>query len=109
MKIVRSQDVPVSQSPRGPKVKLLLGTQFVAINEIMLGPGEVLPSHKTPVDVVFYVKSGSGYAIIGDEKELVSEGAFVESPKNIPHGLQAAEDSGFDVLVLKTPNPGWQA
>ena len=109
MRIVRSNDVPVTVSPRGPKVKLLLGTEFIAINEIMLGPGETLPAHRTPVDVVFYVKSGSGYVAIGDEKELVSEGAFVVSPKNVPHGLQAGEDTGFDVLVLKTPNPGWKS
>ena len=109
MKTIKSDEVPITVSPRGPKVKHVVSTEHIAVTEIMLEPGQILPPHRTPVDVVFYVKSGSGYVAVGDEKELVSEGTFVESPKNIPHGLQAAESSGFDVLVLKTPNPGWKA
>lgn len=105
MKIVKCDDVPVTVSPRGPKVRHLLGVENLAVTEVLLEPGQVLPAHSTPVDVVFYVRSGAGYVSIGDERELVSTGALVESPKMVAHGLQAAEDSSFDVLVLKTPNP----
>ncbi|HHY48066.1 MAG TPA: cupin domain-containing protein [Firmicutes bacterium] len=70
----------------------------------------------TPVDVFFYVRSGSGIVTVGDEQAEVSEGDIVLSPKGIPHGLRA-HDAGpgtgpghgsagpFSVLVVKTPNP----
>lgn len=105
MKIVKSDDVLVTMSPRGPKLKHLIATEHIAVTEIMLEPGQVLPPHRTAVDVVFYVKSGEGYVLVGNEKARVQAGAFAESPKNIPHGLEATEEGGFDVLVMKTPNP----
>ena len=105
MKIVKCDEVPVTVSPRGPKVRQLLALKDIAVTEVLLEPAQVLPRHSTPVDVVFYVKSGSGYVIIGDEKEPVTAGSLVESPKMVPHSLEAALDGIFDVLVLKTPNP----
>ena len=107
MKTVKLEDVPVTISPRGPRVRPILGTEFAAVTEVLLGSGETLPAHVTPVDVLFYVRAGSGYVVIGDDRLPVTEGTIVESPKGIPHGLVAG-DGPFDVLVIKTPNPNWK-
>jgi quercetin dioxygenase-like cupin family protein len=105
MKRIRLNELPIVTSPRGPKIRRVVSTDDVAVVNIILGPGQVLPSHKTPVDVLFYVHSGSGYVIIADDSIEVAAGDMVPSPKNIPHGLKAAEEDDFSVLVIKTPNP----
>lgn len=105
MKRIRLEELPMITSPRGPKIRKVFSTDDIAFANIVLGPGEVLPSHKTPVDVLFYVHSGSGYVNIGDENIEASCGDFVPSPKNIPHGLKATDDDSFSVFVIKTPNP----
>lgn len=50
------------------------------VANVVLEPGQVLPSHKTPVYVLFYVHSGSGNVIIGDENIEVVDGDMVPSP-----------------------------
>ncbi len=105
MKRIRLEELPMVTSPRGPKIRKVLSTDDIVVANVVLGPGQVLPSHKTPVDVLFYVHSGSGYVIIGDEDIEVAAGDMVPSPKNIPHGLRAADEDDFSVLVIKTPNP----
>jgi len=105
MRRIRLEELPMVTSPRGPKIRKVISIDDIVVTNVVLGPGQVLPSHKTPVDVLFYVHSGSGYVIIGDENIEVADGDMVPSPKNIPHGLKAAEDADFSVLVIKTPNP----
>jgi quercetin dioxygenase-like cupin family protein len=105
MNRIRLDELPVVTSPRGPKLRKVMSTDDIAVANVVLEPGQVLPSHKTPVDVLFYVHSGSGYVVIDDENIEVSAGDMVPSPKNIPHGLKAGEESDFSVLVIKTPNP----
>lgn len=105
MKRIRIEELPVTVSPRGPKIRKVLSSDDVVITNVMLDPGQDLPVHVTPVDVFFYVRSGSGLVIIGDEQVEASQGDIVLSPKNIPHGLRADQSDGFSVLVVKTPNP----
>ena len=104
VEVIRVDEIPVIRSPKGPRIRKVLATPDVAVTNVVLGPGEVLPSHVTPVDVFFYVRSGSGKVIIGDAEADVSEGDIVVSPRDIPHGL-AARDTEFSVFVVKTPNP----
>ena len=105
MKRIRLTELPMVTSPRGPKVRKVYSSDDVAVANVVLEPGQVLPSHKTPVDVLFYVHSGSGYVVIGDERIEAAAGDIVPSPKMMPHGLIANDDSGFSVLVIKTPTP----
>jgi quercetin dioxygenase-like cupin family protein len=105
MKRIRLEELPMTTSPRGPKMRKVLSTDDIVVANIVLEPGQVLPSHKTPVDVLFYVHSGSGYVVIDDDNIEVVAGDMVPSPKNIPHGLKAREENSFSVLVIKTPNP----
>lgn len=109
MKVVRIAELPFVTSPRGPKVRRVLDEPAVAVSNVVLEPGQELPAHKTPVDVFFYIHEGRGTVSIGDESAVAQAGDVIFSPKNIPHGLKAAPDSTFSVLVVKTPNPAAQA
>lgn len=102
---IRVEELPVTVSPRGPKIRKVLSSDDVAITNVILAPGQDLPVHSTPVDVFFYVRSGSGVVIVGDEEIEASDGDIVLSPKGIPHGLRASGSEEFSVLVVKTPNP----
>ncbi|NPV52677.1 MAG: cupin domain-containing protein [Firmicutes bacterium] len=105
LQIIKVEELPVTTSPRGPKVRKVLSSEDVAIMNVVLEPGETLPAHVTPVDVFFYIRSGSGTVIIGDDEGEVFEGDIVVSPRGIPHGLKANKSETFSVLVVKTPNP----
>lgn len=102
---IKVEELPVTVSPRGPRIRRVLSSDDVVVTNVMLGPGQDLPVHTTPVDVFFYVRSGSGVVIVGDEEIEAASGDIVLSPKNIPHGLRAGQSEDFSVLVVKTPNP----
>ncbi|NLK61831.1 MAG: cupin domain-containing protein [Fusobacteria bacterium] len=69
---------------------------------IRIQPGGILPMHTTPVDVIFYVISGNGTVIIGDERQDVSTGTFIDSPKDIPHGWENNDvNNELSILVIK--------
>lgn len=86
-------------------VSKLLSKEEVEVVRIRLEPEGNLPNHTTPVDVFFYIISGTGIVEIGEEHEQVKEGMLVESPKDIPHGLHNTTEEPFEVLVVKTPRP----
>jgi quercetin dioxygenase-like cupin family protein len=71
-----------------------------AVN-VVLQAGGVLPTHTTPVDVIFYVIKGTGIVEVGDEKKEVSQGMFIDSPANIPHGWYNESEEELSVLVVK--------
>ncbi len=68
-------------------------------NIILMDVTKKVPTHTTPVNVIFIVKSGKGYIIIGDEKIEVEEDSVINSPKNVPHSLESIEN--FKVYVIK--------
>lgn len=105
MQIIKVDELPMTKSPRGPKVRKVHSSDDVVITNVVLDPGQALPSHVTPVDVFFYIRSGSGKVIIGEEETEVSAGDIILSPKDIPHGLTAGDKETFSILVVKTPNP----
>jgi len=80
--------------------KIPTGFSAQCVN-IVLQPGGNLPVHTTPVDVIFYVLKGTGTVEIGEEKKEVSEGMFIESPRNILHGWSNFGKEELSVLVIK--------
>jgi mannose-6-phosphate isomerase-like protein (cupin superfamily) len=66
-----------------------------------LNPGEGLISHKTPVDVFFYVLAGEATIEIGDEREKVSADSIIESPADIPHRVYNESETTVKFLVVK--------
>ena len=85
--------------------KKLLSKPEVEAVRVELGPGGSLPAHTTPVDVFFFIIRGTGEVEIGTERETVSAGSLIESPKDIIHGLHNTSEEVFEVLVVKTPKP----
>lgn len=106
MEVIRIADLPFKKTPRGIKGRHLVDIPAVNVMNLMLEPGEKVPPHKTPVDVLFHVIDGRGSITIGEESSEVAAGEIIISPKMIPHALEANTGEIFSVLVIKTPNPG---
>jgi len=73
------------------------------ITVITLKPGQNLKRHITPVDVAFYVLKGKGTVEVGHEKEEVSEGSLIESPRDIVHCWYNTSDDMLQFMVIKAP------
>lgn len=79
----------------------LQDSEHVQIIHMELNPGDVVKNHKTPVEVSFFVIVGSVDMKIGEEKQKITAGSLVESPKNIVHGFVNNYENPARVLVIK--------
>ena len=72
-----------------------------------LEPGQ---EHKPHVhadqDKFYYVISGRGEAVVGDETFAVGEGALVVAPESVPHGIRNTGEGRLIVMVVMGPPPG---
>lgn len=82
----------------------LISRDEAEVIEMHIKPEMTVPSHITPVDVIFYIIAGKGSVTVGDETEDVHSGDFIFSPKDIPHSLKAYS-AGMKIIVTKTPAP----
>lgn len=105
MEVIKLADLTYRETPWGVKGRLVLELPDVAIMNLVLEPGEKVPPHKTPVDVLFQVVEGRGSVEIGEERQEAEAGDIVVSPAKIPHALEADCGEVFSVLVYKVPNP----
>lgn len=94
-----------AKNPHGVDVRRVYESRHALSSVVTLKPGEKLIRHITPVDVFFYVLSGTGVVEIGDERETVSADTVIDSPKGIPHCWYNEGDEDLRVLVVKTPKP----
>ena len=83
----------------------LYNTTEAMVTVITLEPGQQLKRHITPVDVAFYVLSGTGVVEIGEEKMTVEEDSLVESPKDIVHCWYNESGEPLKFMVIKAPKP----
>lgn len=105
MKVIKVNELPFVKTGWGIKGKPIIDMLEIGIVNLVMEPGEKVPSHKTPVNVLFQVIEGKGLITIGDETQIVEAGDIVVSPLEIPHALEANQDCIFSVYVIKTPNP----
>ena len=105
MKITNYNNTETNPNPHGIDARKIYNQPDAQVVHLKLNPGEGLKTHKTPVDVFFYVLEGKGVVEIGDEREVVEKDSIIESPANIPHSLKNESDSIVRFLVVKTPNP----
>ncbi|MGE5405702.1 MAG: cupin domain-containing protein [Candidatus Saccharibacteria bacterium] len=105
MKIITINEEQLKETPRGVQGRPLVDLPDVHLMNLVLAPSQKVPVHTTPVDVLFHVVEGRGRVTIGEETQAVKAGQIVISPAHIPHALEADEESSFEVLVYKTPNP----
>lgn len=104
MKVIKVNELPFMQTAWGVKGKPVIDMPEIGIINLVLEPGELVPSHKTPVDVLFQVMEGKGEATIGEECQVVESGDIIVSPAQIPHALEANQGCRFSVFVMKVPN-----
>lgn len=105
MKVIKVNELPFKKTGWGVKGKPIIDMPEIGIVNLVMEPGEKVPSHKTPVNVLFQVIEGKGTITIGDETQIVEAGNIVASPLQVPHALEANQDCVFSVYVIKTPNP----
>lgn len=104
MKVIKINDLPYMKTGWGVKGKSIIDMPEIGIVNLCLEPNEKVPSHKTPVDVLFQVIEGKGMVTIGTETQVVEAGDIVVSPAEIPHALEANQGCTFSVYVMKVPN-----
>lgn len=104
MKVIKVNELPYMQTGWGVKGKPVIDMPEIGIINLVLEPGEQVPSHKTPVDVLFQVIEGKGTVTIGEESQVVQPSNIIVSPAQIPHALEASQGCLFSVYVMKVPN-----
>jgi len=109
MELIKYQNIEFRRSGWGIKARPVVNIPEINITNLVLEPGEVVPAHKTPVNVHFQVMEGKGTVVIGEKAYVVEVGDIVFSPLQIPHSLLADQGSIFSVFVIKTPNPQMSA
>lgn len=108
MKYTISKSASMQSNHHGVEVKKLYDAKNAQVVLIRLAPGESLKPHTTPVDVFFWIVSGSPAILVGEETMVFEPGTLVESPANIIHCISNLSDIYTEVLVVKTPNPAMQ-
>jgi len=105
MIIKQYSELEIMETAHGVDARNLYNKPEAMVNIITLKPGQNLKKHITPVDVAFFVLEGSGTVEVGDEKEVVSKGALIESPKDIAHCWYNTSDEVLQFMVIKAPKP----
>ncbi|MDA3799374.1 MAG: cupin domain-containing protein [Kiritimatiellae bacterium] len=105
MKTKKLSDTNVMENAHNVDARNMYNTADAMITVITLMPGQSLKRHITPVDVAFYVLSGTGIIEIGDEKEEVTADTLVESPKDILHCWYNESSEPLRFMVIKAPKP----
>ena len=75
------------------------------IIHMTIEPGRTLFTHTTPVNVAMYILEGEPIIEIAHEQRVCPAGTMIESPKDIPHGIQNPSEDTVRLLVMKLPRP----
>ncbi len=98
-------ETAVMPTPHKVDARNLYNKPEAMITVITLAPGEALKRHITPVDVAFFVLEGTGVVEIGEERQEVSAGTLVESPRDIAHCWFNESDKPLRFMIVKAPRP----
>ncbi len=79
----------------------MLHTETMTVARIHLTAGAVVPSHSHENEQVANVIQGRLRFVVGDEEIVVGTGESLALPANVPHEVEALEDS----LVLDVFSP----
>jgi quercetin dioxygenase-like cupin family protein len=105
MQIIVPAEVPEAQNPMGLSVRHLHETSHVMLSLLTLEPGQAVPPHSAPVDVVFYVTEGSPVVQIEGESEQVGPNTLIPSAKGLHHAFRNDGDAPVRILIIRTPSP----
>lgn len=65
--------------------------------------GQFIPIHKPNVDVILFIKKGSGKVVAGDREFEVKEGDLIVVPKGVKRGILAYTE--MEILHVVSPPP----
>jgi quercetin dioxygenase-like cupin family protein len=105
MKTIVPAEVPVAQNPLGLTVRHLHETPHVMLSQLTLEPGQTVPAHSAPVDVVFYVVEGSPVAQVEGEEQRLAPQTLVPSSAGHQHGFRNDGEATVRILIIRTPSP----
>ena len=78
--------------------------EHVMIGLNCLEPGQTQSTHAhTGADKFYFVLSGSGSFIVGEEEQTVASGAVVVAPAGVPHGVTNSGAERLSLLVAIAP------
>ncbi|SDM15698.1 cupin domain-containing protein, partial [Halarsenatibacter silvermanii] len=101
MEVIKMDEIEGITNKRGVTAKQLHKNEDVQIMNLVLKPGDEVPSHSVPVNVFFYVVSGRGTIAIGDEEAEVKQDDIIPCPKNTEMALSADRGEDFSVINVK--------
>ncbi len=92
MDVRRWHEEPVEQL--NPAIgRQMLHTDRITVARIYLTAGALVPRHQHENEQVANLVSGRARFVVGDEEAVVGAGDSVTIPPNVPHEVEALEDS----------------
>lgn len=79
------------------------GGAYSLVEETLLDPGGPPMHVHDGEEEAFYVLSGRGVFVVGDERRELAAGDFVLVPRGAPHALARAGDEELRMLVITSP------
>jgi hypothetical protein len=105
MKVVKVNKLPFMQTGWGVKGRPVIDMPEIGIINLVLEPGEQVPAHKTPVDVLFQVVEGIGEVTIGEESQVVESGDIIVSPAKRQYSSMTKAGCYLDTTVRHSSHP----
>ncbi len=92
MDVQRWNEVPIEEL--SPTIgRQMLHTETMTLARITLRQGAVVPRHEHPNEQIATVLEGRLRFVVGDEERVVTAGESVPLAANVPHEVEALEDS----------------
>jgi quercetin dioxygenase-like cupin family protein len=101
MKPIFLENADIMPNPHQLDAKNLFDSHKTNIVHITLKPGDAIPKHSMPMDVLFYVLEGKGTFFLGDEAFQIKKDCLLESPSNIEKGWKNDSDGVLRLLAIK--------
>lgn len=95
-------DIPIEINIRGIQSKIINDTESITMKNLILGANESIPNHQVPVDVTFFILTGTGIITIGGKKHNVLKDDVVICPPNVVMSVHASNE-GLSFINIKTP------
>lgn len=95
IKVISMDDIEGNTNKRGVESKQLLKNNHAQIMSLTLKSGDEVPTHSVPVNVFFYVISGSGTVRIGEDRAVFEEKDVVPCPPETEMSLSADRGENF--------------
>jgi mannose-6-phosphate isomerase-like protein (cupin superfamily) len=101
MKVTRLEEAEVIMSNENFIGRRVHAFPSAALIHMTVHPGRRVEPHAADVDMGFFVVRGIGFFSIGDEEAVAEQGAFVESPAGVVHGISNIGDGPLELVVVK--------